>query len=99
MRKLIYFSLSITLASTLLAQTADLSIFKNASPNPVAPGAGLTYSITLSNEGPDASNATLDDPLPPGTTFQSLNAPAGWSCTMPAAGANGTAHCSIPMLA
>lgn len=82
MRRLIYFALFIALTASVLAQSADLSLLKNAAPNPVAPGGSLTYSITLSNEGPDtAANVTLSDTLPAGTTFQSLTPEAGWSCS------------------
>jgi hypothetical protein len=38
---------------------------------------------------------TLNDVLPAGTTFRSLVPPAGWGCTTPAVGANGTITCSI----
>ena len=34
-----------------------------------------------------------------GTTFVSLAAPAGWTCTAPAVGASGTVSCTIPTLA
>lgn len=77
------------------ADSADLSIVKTGSPDPVMPGGTLTYTITASNEGPDdAASALLDDPLPAGTTFQSLSAPSGWSCSTPPAGLGGTVSCS-----
>lgn len=41
-----------------------------------------------------AGNVVFTDPLPAGTTFVSLNAPTGWTCTTPAVGANGTVSCS-----
>ncbi len=79
---------------------ADLSVSKSGTPEPVLPGDNLTYTITVNNAGPaDAATMTLDDPLPAGTTFQSLDAPVDWICTTPAVGDNGTVSCSIPTLA
>jgi len=87
-----------TLSLPALAQNAAVSVTKSAAPNPIVAGQDVTYTITVSNEGPaDAANLTLDDPLPAGLTFASLTAPAGWSCTTPPAGANGTIHCSLPL--
>jgi uncharacterized repeat protein (TIGR01451 family) len=40
----------------------------------------------------------LNVPLPATTTFQSLSAPAGWSCTTPAVSATGTVNCTNPSL-
>src|SRR5580765_1951745 len=97
MPKLIYFILLTALTPSIIAQSADLSVFKNSTPNPVTAGASLTYTITVSNEGPDdAANTQLSDPLSPGTTFQSVVIPAGWACgTVPPVGTNGTLTCSI----
>jgi uncharacterized repeat protein (TIGR01451 family) len=56
--------------------------------------------MTANNEGPsNAANATLNDPLPAGTTFVSLAAPSGWSCTTPAVGSGGTVNCVLASLA
>jgi uncharacterized repeat protein (TIGR01451 family) len=79
--------------------TADLSLTKTDSPDPVAAGTNLTYTITVTNSGPDvAENVSWSDTLPAGTTFTSLSAPGGWSCTTPAVGAGGTVTCSIASL-
>jgi uncharacterized repeat protein (TIGR01451 family) len=44
---------------------ADLSLAKSDSPDPVAEGAALTYTLTVRNDGPDAAtNVTLSDDLP-----------------------------------
>jgi uncharacterized repeat protein (TIGR01451 family) len=73
---------------------ADLSVTKADAPDPVILGTDLTYTIAVSNAGPDmAQNGTLEDELPAGTTFSSLSAPAGWSCEHPAFGARGTVRC------
>jgi uncharacterized repeat protein (TIGR01451 family) len=64
------------------APSADLSIVKTASPNPILPGAQLTFTLTISNAGPDAaSNVVVTDDLDEGLTFQSFNAP-GWDCSI-----------------
>jgi len=86
--------------STAVTISADLSVTKSATPDPVAAGANVTYTITATNAGPsDASAATLADPLPIGTTFVSLVSPGGWSCTAPAVGATGTVNCSATTFA
>ncbi len=82
-------------AGALAAQTASLSLSKSATPNPVASGGNLVYTLAVASEGPDdALNLTLSDTLPPGTTFVSLAAP-GWSCTTPGVGATGTVDCTL----
>jgi len=87
-------------ATVTLLNVADLSLSKSGFPSPVFAGSSLTYTITVNNAGPGAAQgATLTDVLPPGTTFQSLTAAAGWGCTAPAVGAAGTVVCSNPALA
>jgi uncharacterized repeat protein (TIGR01451 family) len=71
--------------------SADLSIVKTDSPDPVVAGTDLTYSITVTNNGGDrAVDLVMSDSLPAGTTFVSFTAPAGWTSTTPSAGSNGT---------
>jgi uncharacterized repeat protein (TIGR01451 family) len=53
---------------------ADLLVTKTASPDPATVGVPLTYTVTITNLGPDAEPAagiTLVDLLPPGVTFVS----------------------------
>ena len=82
----------------------NLTVTKTDSPDPVSAGQNLTYTITVSNIGANAApNAIMTDALPAGTTFQS-NAiggagAAGWTCTNPPVGANGTVSCTQPTLA
>jgi hypothetical protein len=80
--------------------SAGITTTMTDAPDPVYPGAGLTYTITVANGGPDAATGlTLTDALPAGTLFASLTAPGGWACTTPAVGANGTVTCTAPTLA
>ncbi|MGK2859513.1 MAG: DUF7507 domain-containing protein, partial [Thermoanaerobaculia bacterium] len=79
--------------------TAGVSITKVESADPVTAGANFFWTITVTNAGPDAADTVaVDDTLPAGTTFVSLTAPGGWSCTTPAVGAGGTISCSIASL-
>ncbi|MFA6954716.1 MAG: Calx-beta domain-containing protein [Thermoanaerobaculia bacterium] len=79
--------------------SADVSLTKTDSPDPVNAGQNLTYTITVANVGPDAADTSAwSDTLPIGTTFVSLSSPGGWSCTTPAVGAGGTISCSIASL-
>ena len=46
-------------------ETADISVVKSASPNPVTAGDILTYTLIVSNAGPDeAQNVMLTDAIP-----------------------------------
>src|SRR5262249_4532760 len=58
-----------TVTTTVQAR-ADLAVTKTDSPDPVTAGTNLTYSVSLSNNGPsDAQTVTLTDAVPTGTTF------------------------------
>ncbi len=62
-------------------ESADLSLTKTASPARVAPGAQLTYSIAVTDGGPDDALAVnVSDRLPAGTKFVSCEATAGGVC-------------------
>src|SRR6267143_1220021 len=97
---LLFVSPAVTRRSQAAFAVADLSVTKVDTPDPVHTGSNLTYTITVSNNGPDAAaNASWSDTLPAGTTFVSLPDISGWSCTTPAPGDNGTVSCSNPSFA
>src|SRR5439155_26081575 len=65
---------------TVAAGLADLSITKSDSPDPVAPGGTLTYTVAVTNGGPDPASAVkVTDALPSGTSFVSAGG-SNWSC-------------------
>jgi uncharacterized repeat protein (TIGR01451 family) len=76
---------------------AELSIAVGDAPDPVESDSDLTYTVTASNNGValGTDQATVSDTLPAGTTFVSLNAAVGWSCSTPAVGASGTVSCTV----
>lgn len=65
-------------ASAQAGDSADLSVSITDSPDPVATGAALTYSIRVRNAGPDsATGAVLTDSIPSGVTYVSATPSAG----------------------
>jgi uncharacterized repeat protein (TIGR01451 family) len=71
--------------STTVDTSADLSITKSDSPDPVVAGKQLTYTITASNPtGPSTAQSVLvTDTLPAGTTFVSgVNGNGQTVCTL-----------------
>src|SRR5207237_9306761 len=86
-------------ASTTVSAQSDVAITKTGPPSVVA-GTDVTYAIAVTNSGPsDAATVSWSDTNYQTTTFVSLSAPAGWSCTTPAAGGTGTTTCSTASLA
>ncbi|MDT7837189.1 SdrD B-like domain-containing protein [Aquabacterium sp. OR-4] len=78
--------------TTTIISGANLGLTKTGSPNPVVGGGNVTYTLTASNAGPNASNAiTLIDTLSPSSTFVSASG-SGWSCSH----ASGTVTCTRP---
>jgi uncharacterized repeat protein (TIGR01451 family) len=83
-------------AANVTVQTPDLSMAQAAAPNPVATGANITYTETVTNNGTDAAvGATLTQNTPANTTFVSATAATGWTCgTVPAVGGTGAITCT-----
>src|SRR4029453_11605536 len=84
-------------AVTAAAATADLSVSKVDSPDPVVAGSNITYTISVTNAGPDAaSNVSLSDTTPAGPTSVSVTPGAGWTCPPLPVGGTGTQTCTHP---
>ena len=85
--------------TALGAISADVRVAVSTSPEPVAPGGILTYTIVVSNFGPsDATGLQMIAPIVQGVTFVSATAPVGWSCTAPPAGSTGQLRCTRSLL-
>ncbi|HSR47281.1 MAG TPA: sortase, partial [Anaerolineales bacterium] len=72
-----------TAASATLTVTAaaDLSITKSDSPDPVAVNGTLTYTLSVTNNGPStATSVSVTDTLPGGVTYVSASG-TGWTCS------------------
>ena len=86
--------------TTITAQ-ADLGITKTDSPDPATPGNNLTYTITVTNQGPsEAQNVVVTDTLPSGATLISTSGcaedPTGVpTCTLGSMAAGGSAQYTI----
>jgi len=90
---------SVTITTTVVPlgpAQADLALTKADTPDPVfSGGPALTYSIEVTNNGPDAATGvTVTDALPAGVTFGSVTAGTG-NCSE----AGGIVSCSIGTLA
>jgi uncharacterized repeat protein (TIGR01451 family) len=84
-------------ASVIVADSADLSVTNSVSPVPVQASGTLTYTQVVTNAGPSpATTATFTESTPANTTFTSITAPTGWTCTTPIAGGTGTINCTNP---
>ena len=87
-------------ATTTVSAGANLRVLKSDSPEPVAVGGNITYSLTVRNDGPQtATSVILSDVIPANTTFVSVTPAAGWSCSPLAVGGTGTQTCTIATLA
>jgi uncharacterized repeat protein (TIGR01451 family) len=74
---------------------ADLSVTKSDSPDPVRVGNNLTYTLTITNNGPAAATGvTVTDTIPKGVSFVSATSSQG-SCTR----SSRTVTCSMGTLA
>ena len=78
--------------TTTVNEGANLALSKTGSPNPVVGGANVSYSLTVSNAGPNAGGAVVvSDTLPASVSFVSATG-AGWACSHAA----GVVTCNRP---
>ena len=88
-------STCLLLAPAPVAAQADLALTQTASTSVVSPTGTITYTETITNNGPNAVNdAVLYQQTPPNTTFTSITCPAGWTVAAPAAGGTGSVTCT-----
>ena len=79
---------------------ADLALTQSATPTTPITGSSITYTITVTNSQNDPANdVVVTDPIPANTTFQSITAPADWTCSAPGIGGTGQISCSTSSLA
>jgi uncharacterized repeat protein (TIGR01451 family) len=80
-----------------VAMSSDLVVTQTASPVPAITGQNLTYTITITDNGPDNGvSLAFSNAVPAGTTFVSITPSAG-TCNPPP-GQTGAAHCTLPSL-
>ena len=79
---------------------ADISVTNAGTPPVVTPGGTITYTQSVTNNGPqDAVSVVFSEAVPANTTFTTGSTPAGWTCTVPPAGMAGNITCTDPSLA
>jgi uncharacterized repeat protein (TIGR01451 family) len=79
---------------SLTEKPTDLGITKQDTPDPVGLNGEITYALTVTNHGPEpATNVTITDDLPLGTTLVSTNPQQG-TCT-----GTGPVTCNVGNLA
>ena len=72
---------SSVMQTTSVTAGADLQLTSIATPNPVPAGGLVTFALTATNTGPDASGAlSISNVLPPNVTYVSFSG-SGWSCS------------------
>lgn len=79
------------LASPAFGQSADIDIDKSG-PATASPGEAITYTVTITNLGPqDGDTIVVNDDLPGSVEFDSgsTTVAAGWGCSFPSSGAIG----------
>ena len=83
------------------AGQADLVMSSSATPNPVTAGNNITYTQTVTNNGPTAitisgaTTVTFTDTIPANTTLVSFTPPVNWNCNTIAVGGTGTFTCTL----
>lgn len=82
-------------ATKMWVAVADLAITKTGTPDPALVGGTLTYTLSVTNQGPStATSVTVTDPLPASVILVSAT-PSQGTCSS----AGGTVTCSLGSLA
>ncbi|MEO5714168.1 MAG: hypothetical protein ABIT37_11830 [Luteolibacter sp.] len=86
-------------ATTAVAIQSDLVVDLTVTPTTAPKGSNVTYTITLTNNGPsDAAAPYMYLPIPSQMTFVSVTKPAGWTSSAPPVGGGGTVDFSATSL-
>jgi uncharacterized repeat protein (TIGR01451 family)/fimbrial isopeptide formation D2 family protein len=84
--------------ATIVVQCADVSVVKTADVSPISAGQNAAFSITVTNNGPDAAvNVVLNDTLPAGVAWTVSNVTKNGSTVSNPCDAisGGTLHCDL----
>jgi uncharacterized repeat protein (TIGR01451 family) len=88
-----------TTLTTIVSRQVSLSLTKSDFPDPVAAGASLTYTLTISNAGPSSANGVVvTDTLPANVTVASAPGCSGTNpliCSVGTVASGGTAVVTI----
>src|SRR5215211_2052484 len=80
----------------LLQANPNFTVSKTGSANPVAVGANLTYTVTVTNiMGGNLSQVVITDVLPAGVSFVAATPSQGACSTLPPMGGTGTVICEL----
>jgi uncharacterized repeat protein (TIGR01451 family) len=78
---------------------ADLAVTNVVSSPVVQAGSNVTFTQTVTNNGPSAADGVVYmAPIPASTTFVSMSVPPGWTCITPAVGGTGVVICTTANL-
>ena len=85
--------------NTTIDDGADLVVAKTDSPDPVIAGGNVTYTITVTNNGPNNANTiTVTDTLSNNMTYVSASG-TGWSCSHNGVNPGGVVTCTRATIA
>jgi uncharacterized repeat protein (TIGR01451 family) len=89
-----------TVSTQYSTADSDMGVTATDSPDPVQRNGDITYTVTVTNGGPDAAtNAALSVPMNNTLKFQSITIPSGWNCPSIPVGSGAGFTCTNPSFA
>ncbi|MBV8518741.1 MAG: DUF11 domain-containing protein [Acidobacteria bacterium] len=89
-----------TVSTQYTTADSDMGVSASDSPDPVMRNGDITYTVTVTNGGPDAAtNAALSVPMNNTLKFQSITVPSGWNCPATPVGSGAGFTCTNPSFA